>query len=279
MLDGRYELQGAEGVGLHDAVVRADGTPVSILVSLRPFLRDLSEWSRIRHPNLVSVREVGSDGARWFLVVDPVPACTLSDLLAQPIRPEEAARIGADLARALAGLHRAGVVHGVVDPGLIRVGERTVLMAPTRPGSAPYVAPEGVVDARSDVYTLGVLLYRMVAGVVPSTVDPIPPMQIAVPATLEHVARRALQPRPADRYADVDQIARALDAWLVTRAGPTPPPAPRVRSVPRTLGTVVSVGFGAVLLVLGAMVIGHEWWSSRTPPEVEELRPSAPSTP
>jgi serine/threonine-protein kinase len=173
---------------------------------------------------------------------------TLADELASngPLGPRRAAEIAASVAEALEFAHRAGVVHRDVKPGNVMltadggvkvmdfgiaraISADTVTQTATVLGTAAYLSPEQAsgerVDARSDVYSLGAVLYEMVTGRPPFVgdsplavaykhvnEDPIPPSSVSprVPSALDAVVMRALAKEPAARYASAEEMAADL---------------------------------------------------------------------
>ena len=207
----------------------------------------------LQFPGLARIHDAGVVGEGVYIVNDWLQGRTLG--LAQSSGWQPTARVAAalvrDLARALAHAHAHGVLHGGLNPFnvMLDADDRpTVLglgyaciahasdlpsMDPLVRGAAPYLAPEqlqgGVVDARTDVHSLGVLLYELLAGrraypgeTVPEVAralmahDPAPPhwLRLDVPERLSAIAMQALQRNPAARYAHVREVVDALDAWL-----------------------------------------------------------------
>ena len=152
------------------------------------FQREARALARINDPNVVGVFDTGEDAGRPFLVMEFVEGTTLRDELRRlgRIEPTRAASIGAGIAGGLAAAHAQGVVHRDVKPsnvfltssdvskigdfGIARVerGDATLTLTGQAFGSPPYVAPEqatgGRVDARADLYSLGCVLFHMLAG-------------------------------------------------------------------------------------------------------------------
>jgi serine/threonine-protein kinase len=166
--------------------------------SVRKRLRkEAQALSKLNHPNIETLFELGSKGDAEFLVVEYVPGVTLGDRLAQgPLPEREIARLGAQLANGLAAAHSQGVVHCDLKPGNLRItpdGRLKILdfgiaksLRVTKEtskhdvttesatgdqglaGTLPYMAPEQLrfepTDARSDIYSAGAVLYEMATG-------------------------------------------------------------------------------------------------------------------
>jgi serine/threonine-protein kinase len=222
------------------------------------FLNEARAAGRLRHPGIVAVLDADVDPATGlpFLAMELVHGQSLEQELEAGRRfaPAESVAIVAAVADALAYAHRQGVVHRDVKPGNIlleegggvritdfgiaRLGESSLTRTGQILGSPAYMSPEQIagarVDARSDVFSLGVVLYHLLAGERPfqgealSTLsyqivhqEPIPPGRIdpTLPASLEDVVLRALAKRPEERWPGAAELAQALRAAAVPAAG------------------------------------------------------------
>jgi serine/threonine-protein kinase len=213
------------------------------------FRREARSAAALNHPNVVSVYDTGDEDGSYFIVMEYVEGRTLRDIIRSegPLLPQRAADIGADIAAALAFAHRNGVIHRDVKPGnvlidrgghvkvtdfgIARAGDMQENLTQTGAvmGTATYFSPEqaqgAAIDPRSDVYSLGVVLYEMVTGRPPFSGDS--PVAIAyqhvretapaastvnpdVPPDLEACIRKALAKNPANRYQSAEELRADL---------------------------------------------------------------------
>ena len=213
--------------------------------------------ARLTHPNVVSIYDTGQQGDVVYLVMEYVDGPSLRDVIRDlgPIDPTIVAALGEQVASALGEAHANGVVHRDVKPanilltsdGVAKVtdfgiakalsGNQATLTSPgTVVGTAAYVAPEqlegGNVDARADVYALGVVLYECLTGkpafqgdtptataAARLTNELMPPRQIRadVPRALDDVIVRATRRDASQRYADGAAMAAALTQLVHAR--------------------------------------------------------------
>lgn len=223
------------------------------------FRQEAVAAARLAHPGIVSIYDTCSEGGTEAIVMELVPGQTLRQRLDDPtpIDPWQAAGLAAQVAEALDAAHRAGLVHRDIKPanvllagdGRIKVADFGIAKAVeeadlTQPGlmvgTAKYVAPEQVegkpVDARTDIYSLGIVLYEMLCGRAPFEADgeaatalarlqrdPLRPRQVrpGVPKALEEIVCRAMAREPQDRYDTAADLRSAL-----LSAGATPSPEP-----------------------------------------------------
>jgi tetratricopeptide (TPR) repeat protein len=266
------------------------------------FLREARAASTVDHPNLCTVHDVGESDDRIYIVLSLYEGETLRERLRRgPLPPAEARDVALQVARGLARAHEAGITHRDLKPAnvmLTRRGEVKILdfgiarlegdeASLTRTGALwgtpAYMSPEQArgepVDRRTDVWSLGVLLYEMTAGRRPFGGETVPAVLSAilvaepepldrvcpgVPPDLARVVARALAKDPAERYASAAELLTDLEAG--------PQPAHRLR--PKALRKLrVAVAPAAVVLV-AAVLFSRLWHPAAKPPlRVAVLRP------
>ena len=259
---GRYHVQRVVGSGGFGKVYLAHDTeldrPVAIKVlrsanvsrpEVDQFLEEGRRVARLRHPGIVTVHDIGTHDGQLYIVSDYLSGPSLAEwLIANRPTWLDAARIVAAIADALAHAHSKRTVHRDVKPvNIIFTAEQHPVLVDfglgldearaggqelgVVSGTPRYMAPEQVtgeahrIDGRTDIYSLGVVLYEMLCGYVPfrgtdsqellrqiRDDEPQPPRQLIndIPPALEEVCLRAMAKRMSDRYATAADLATAL---------------------------------------------------------------------
>lgn len=235
------------------------------------FNREARAAGRLSHPNIVTVYDFGEDNGRYFIAMEYLDGGTLRDRIQGGVAlpPDEAVGIADQVLRALAHAHSHNVVHRDVKPdnihilpdgqvkltdfGIARLTEEASLTGDGQVfGTPSYMSPEQIegraIDLRSDLFSLGVVLYEMLSGRKPFIGDSVvsityaimhaePPPLTGVSFAIEQVVMRALSKDPAMRFASAEEMRRALRTADATPAifltssmnapaGPFGPPAP-----------------------------------------------------
>jgi tRNA A-37 threonylcarbamoyl transferase component Bud32 len=232
----RYEVRGVLGTGgsavVYEAFDRELKRPVALKVlrtdrtseaALKRFRREVAIARDAASPRLVRVFDIGQAGDTVFLTMELVEGESLRELLAQgPLSPERAVAVGAEILRGLADLHALGIVHRDVKPGNVLVAatgevkladfglarhwegtETRVTETEGLVGTVEYLSPEQALgdhlDARTDLYSFGVVLFEMLAGKVPLRGDS------AIGTIVAHIRQEP---------ADVRKLRPQAPAWL-----------------------------------------------------------------
>ena len=219
--------------------------------SFERFLQEYEIAERIRHPNIVHLHELGIADDHAYLAMEYFPRGDLRRRMKEGLTAAESLRYAAQLADVLSAIHFAGILHRDLKPGNVMLrteGQLALIdfgMAKQAAlqmdltdkglifGTPHYMSPEQghgqLLDARSDLYSLGVVLYEMLTGEKPFRADnpmtvlymhrntPIPKLSAQL-ATLQPLLDQLLAKEPDDRFADAAQAARAIEAtreqWL-----------------------------------------------------------------
>jgi eukaryotic-like serine/threonine-protein kinase len=310
MVDGRYRIIRRIGSGGMADVYEAEDTQLGRRIALKllysrfaedaefveRFRREASSAAGLNHPNVVQVFDRGQWDGTYYIAMELLEGRNLKQIVREhgALEPALAVDIVLQILKAERFAHRRGVVHRDIKPhnvivddegrakvtdfGIARAGASDMTETGSIMGTAQYLSPEQAqghpVDARSDLYATGIVLYELLAGTLPFDAespvtialkqvseDPLPPRQRnpAVPPALDAVVLRALQEDPADRYQDADQFIAALEAAMsggyVETVSVYEDPAAELEEEDRANWARIAV-IALVVLALAALAIG-----------------------
>jgi serine/threonine protein kinase len=301
MQKDRYEILGPLGFGATSRVDKARDKIIGRTVAIKTlvhsfgaapqqkqFLREAQIVGQLSHPAIVNLFDVGvEETGIAYLVMEYVNGRTLQQVLSEsPIPWPRACSWAADLATALGRAHHAGIIHGDVKPANIMITEEgevklsdfgiarfaTQVSGSGRiMGTPAYLSPEQIMgephSTRSDLFSLGIVLYQMLTGV-PAfdgssvaavcaqilTTDPVPPSRRnpALPPGLDHIVMRCLAKKVEDRYPSGDALAASL--YPLGRHSPVSTSTTKVSWWSRPLQGRDIWAFASVILLAGVSV-------------------------
>lgn len=219
---------------------------------IKRFNTEAESAASLTHPNIVSVYDVGKEGNLYYIVMELIKGKTLKEIIVEDGRMgwKWSVKIAKQIAQALETAHRNNIIHRDIKPHNIIITEdgtakvtdfgiakavsnSTITTFGTTIGSVHYFSPEhargGYTDAKSDLYSLGVVLYEMVTGRVPFDADtpvsvalkhmqekPVPPIELnpAIPQSLNDLILKAMEKDPNMRYSTATEMIEDLDKIL-----------------------------------------------------------------
>jgi serine/threonine-protein kinase len=352
---GNYRVVAKLGEGGMGAVYLAEHPLIGKKVALKVmregnpdaaerFFNEARAVNAIGHPNIVDILDYGVVGKSVYLIMELLVGESLAALLARegPLPVERALPIAVQIADALAACHQKGVIHRDLKPDnvfllandrvkLLDFGIAKLTSGARREtgkgmviGTPAYMSPEQCegrrdIDARADIYALGILTYEMVTGAVPFIGDgygdvlnqhitrpPLPPSAVRrlIPGPVEAIVLQALEKRRENRFASMEELGAALrdpTGFSERRPRPAPPalplpPPPREATPPAHPTTLtrsaaelqrgappprVGVVVASALGVLGLLGGATAWWlhGNRPPPPVPTVHAAPPAPP
>jgi eukaryotic-like serine/threonine-protein kinase len=317
IVDGRYRIVRRLGSGGMADVYEAEDTQLGRHVAIKllhrrfaeddefveRFRREASAAAGLSHPNIVQVFDRGEWDSTYYIAMELLEGRNLKQVVREhgPLEPALAVDIVLQILKAARFAHRRGIVHRDIKPhnvivdadgrakvtdfGIARAGASDMTETGSIMGTAQYLSPEQAqghpVDARSDLYSIGVVLYELLTGVPPFDADsavtialkqvaedPVPPMQRspAVTPALDAVVMRALRKEPAERFQDADEFIAALESAMTGAYVPPEDPVAELEEADRRNWGRIAV-IALVVLALAALAFGA--WALLTPEQRE----------
>ena len=264
MLDNRYEILERIGTGGMAIVYKAKCHRLNRLVAIKILKSDLAQNEEFRrrfnaesqavaqlsHPNIVSVYDVSRGGDMEYIVMELIDGITLKQYMEKrgQLNWRESLHFITQIMRGLSHAHSRGIIHRDIKPqnimvlrdgsvkvadfGIACLADSAQTLTQEALGSVHYISPEQArgdrPDARSDIYSSGVVLYEMLTGRLPFEGDtavsvaiqhinsiPLSPREIdpTIPEALEEITMKAMAPNPDDRYADAGEMLADLEEF------------------------------------------------------------------
>jgi eukaryotic-like serine/threonine-protein kinase len=310
VVDGRYRVISRLGSGGMADVYLAEDAQLGRKVALKllyrrfaedpefveRFRREASSAAGLQHPNIVQVFDRGEWDGTYYIAMECLEGRNLKQVVRDhgALDPALAVDIVVQILKAARFAHRRGIVHRDIKPhnvivdddgrgkvtdfGIARAGASDMTETGSIMGTAQYLSPEQAqgqpVDARADLYSIGIVLYELLTGALPFDAespvtialkqiseDPVPPMRLnpAVTPALDAVVMRALRKQPGERFQDADEFILALESamtggYVETVAPAEDPVAALEEEDRRNWGRIAMIAL--VLLALAALAIG-----------------------
>ena len=275
------------------------------------FVSEAQIQARLSHPHIAQIQDFIEEDGRFAILMEWIPGGAVADAIERthgPLSNEQAVKWAAQALEALDYAHRQGVIHRDVKPSnlmldgagdikvtdfgiAVAMGVRRMTTTGRAVGTPHYMSPEQIlrpqsVDARTDIYSMGVVMHKMLAGRVPFDADtdftlqrlhieaPPPPLRTlnpAVPEWLESVVLRCLAKSPDDRFADCAAVVEALHR-------PLPPVIQKPAAEPPVQRSRPELGSGSAarwspppFFAVAAMAL--IWWPARPKPSAASGNP------
>jgi eukaryotic-like serine/threonine-protein kinase len=294
---GKYEVRGELGRGAMGVVYEGYDPLIERIVALKTiradqlvgenaldivarFRREAQAAGRLSHPNIVSIYDFGEDAGVWYIAMEFIKGRELKDYFEAHERfsTADSVRILTQILSALGYSHKLGVIHRDIKPaniilladgsvkvadfGIAHIESSELTQVGTVLGTPSYMSPEQIqglpIDGRSDLFSVGVILYQFLTGERPftgsSTItmrkvleeNPLPPSRfnVQVPGAMDAVVRKALEKRADDRYQTADEFAEALKVAATAQDSASTDPT-LISAAPALAAPVASKGGSA----------------------------------
>lgn len=321
---GGYEISGVVGAGGMGVVLKAVDRSLDRTVAIkvlspylatsgaarRRFAREAKAAAAVLHPNVIAIHSVSNDESLPYLVMPYVRGASLQRRLDRegPLPLAEVLRIGAQIAAGLAAAHAQGLVHRDIKPanilleegiervtitdfGLARaVDDATITHSGVAAGTPQYMSPEQArgesLDQRSDLFSLGSVLYAVCTGRAPFRADTtygvlrritddepasIREINPEIPEWLSGIIARLMQKKASDRYQSAAEVADLLAACLAHVQQPAAVPLPEslaASAMGRWNWSPFGKGAGVMLAIVAILVLGFGLWQISAPPDI-----------
>ncbi len=313
---GRYQIVSELGRGAMGVVYQAHDPQIDRIIALKVlrddrvtsedfvkrFLKEAMAVGRLSHPGIVTVYDIGQDHGSVYIAMEYLEGTPLNELMeSRKFSYEEIADIGSQVARALHYAHQKGIIHRDIKPpniiitpdgqikvtdfGIARIEDpdaHQMTQAGEILGTPVYMSPEQVkghlVDGRSDIYSLGIILYEMVTGERPFggsnlaaifrsiTLDQAKPPSIldtGVPQSLSALIMKSIDREPENRFPSGEELAKSLKNCLNQPAGA------RATRPQKSSGNVLLL-VALVLILIAGGGGGYYFWTQQDQIQVEK---------
>lgn len=304
-------------VALKELAIPHGSTSTQREERIKRFSREVKAAGSLAHPNLMTVYEVGQEGDRHYMAMEFLDGHTLRNELDTRgfMEPERAVKTAREILDGLEFAHKNGVIHRDIKPdniqltesGRVKVTDFGIARLTFEPnltmdgqvfGTPSYMSPEQVmgreIDARSDIFSVGILLYEMIAGSKPFAGDSIVAITHAIvnsalgkPTQMSDavwaVVERALQKQPAQRWGSAGDMTAELDRAMRQPVAPVAPPPPIVPPTysynPMPPQTPIGPAYGTPYGQPQAPAPGYQPYGQQQPPQYPVYYPPPPREP